>query len=210
MFNYFGMLESKYNRYINWDKPFVVRFDGVNVTKNLDIDMLDVNIGGFAYALIHTARILSKIYHTFVIVESDEISIIFQDTICLKNKFSSNKVQKISSIFSQEVFKIFNSLYSGNTIFFDAKSFNIPSEKIESYIKYREKSAKCVCHTYLAKRYLKKYMYAKQPLHVIIENLDKYCEIPHNYQYLNQGILYFNGKYTTREECFSKSYILLD
>ena len=143
-------------------------------------------------------------------MESDEISIIFPDASILKNKFSSNKVQKISSIFSQEVFKIFNSMYSGDTVFFDAKTFNIPFEKIESYIKYRQNSAKCVCHTYLAKRYLKKSQYRDQSLDIIMKNLDQFCEIPHNSEYMHQGILYYDGEYINREEYFSTPYIFID
>lgn len=209
MFNYFGMIEDNYCRYIGFNKPLVVRFDGVNITKNLNINMLDVNPGGFAYALINTARIMSEKYRCFAIAESDEISLVFAEPSMLKRKFSSNKVQKISSIFSQEIFEVFNTIYNGDTVYFDAKTFNIPFDKIESYIKYRQLSAKCVCNTYLAKRYLAPKYYRRRTLTDIIKNLDEHCEKTHHYEYIMQGILYLNGKYITRESYFSNEYLTI-
>lgn len=209
-FNYFESIADKYCRYLSFKKPLVIRFDGVNITKNRGIDMLDVSEGGFAYAIIKTAITLSKKYHAFTFVESDEISLVISDSSSIKRKFSSNKVQKVSSILSQEVFEIFNKLYRGDTVYFDAKAFNIPFEKIESYFIYRQKSALCVCSTYIAKRHLSYDKYCDLKLEQIIHNLDTYCkDIPHDYEYVKEGIIYYDGYYIDREDFFADNYVML-
>ena len=190
-YNYFGTLEYKFTNYIHLNKPIVIRLDGENVTKNKEIDMLNQDVGEFAYALIMMARILSKKFHTFVYCGMDEIDFIFTDTSGLKERFKNRKVQRLSSIMSQEVFFIFNQYYKYESIYFDAKCFNIPFSKIYSYFIYRQKSAWCVNNTYVAKRHLKKIDYADISLNEICEKLEKKCpEINRDYIYFKQGLIF--------------------
>ena len=151
-FNFFKLIEDKYKTRLSLKRPIVVRLDGKNICKNLDINMLDETPGGFAYALKNTAKHLSRKFNTICIASSDEISIIFLKPEILQTMYSKLDCQKVSSLISQEVFLNFNKFYGSNHIYFDARSFNIPTEKALSYILYRKASAENVYTIYYAKR----------------------------------------------------------
>lgn len=152
--SYFGTIENKYSCKVSLSKPIIIRLDGKGVCKNSAINMYNESVGGFAYALQITAKEISKRYHCLVLISSDEISMIFLDNQTFYDKFNSCKCQKSSSLITQEIALIFNNHYSGNFIFFDARTFNIPDDKVPSYITFRTKSAKNVSIHYIAKKYI--------------------------------------------------------
>ena len=151
-FNFFKLIEDKYKTRLSSKRPVVVRLDGKNICKNPDINMLDESNGGFAYALKETANHLSRKFNTLCIASSDEISILFFKPEILQSMYKKLDCQKVSSLISQEVFLNFNNFYSGDNIFFDARSFNIPDGKSLSYITYRKASAENISVIYHAKR----------------------------------------------------------
>lgn len=194
-FNYFGMIEDRYSYNVTLKRPTVIRLDGKGITKDLKTNMLDENPGGFAYAMINTAKELSKRYEALVAVSTDEINLVFYDTEVLYNKFGSTKVQKISSLISQEVYSIFNNYYrKGKPVFFDARTFNILDEKIKSYIKYRKSCTYVVCNTYVAKRVMPKKRRHGVPLEKVRNILKKeYSHIEIDYEYFTEGFIFFKG-----------------
>lgn len=150
--SYFGILENKYSCCISLNKPIVIRLDGKDICKNHSINVFNESFGGFAYALQQTAKELSKRCHALVLISSDEISVIFLDTDSFYEKFKSCKCQKSSSLITQDVSVLFNHHYKSNFTYFDARTFNIPENKIMSYLRFRTKSAKNVSIQYFAKR----------------------------------------------------------
>lgn len=209
-YNYFGMIEDLYCSKISFFKPIVIRFDAENITKNKEFNILDVSIGDFAYALINTARVLSETYKTYVFCSTDEIDLIFINDTFLHKRFKNRKTQRISSIMSQMLSEVFHSFYKKNKIYFDAKTFNIPMEKVYSYIEYRQKSAFCVNTTYLAKRNLRKSDYVNIPLSMITQKLNEYVPyINKDYQYFQKGILYLNGHLIQLDDYLAKNQIMI-
>ena len=100
--------------------------------------------------------------------------------------------------------------YKKNKIYFDAKTFNIPMEKVYSYIEYRQKSAFCVNTTYLAKRNLRKSDYVNIPLSMITPKLNEYVPyINKDYQYFQKGILYLNGHLIQLDDYLAKNQIMI-
>ena len=71
--SYFFQLQKKYNMRISTKNPFVIRFDGRQITKNKDINLLDRYNGSFLDSLEKTAEFFSKRYHCFSIFGSDEL-----------------------------------------------------------------------------------------------------------------------------------------
>lgn len=152
--SYFGMIENKYSCKVSLSKPIIIRLDGKGVCKNSAINMYNESIRGFAYALQITAKEISRRYNSLVLISSDEMSIIFLDTDTFYDKFKSCKCQKSSSLITQDISLLFNNHYNGSFIYFDARTFNIPENKVLSYITFRTKSAKNVGIHYIAKKYI--------------------------------------------------------
>lgn len=207
-FNYFGLIEDKYCYNVTLKKPIIVRLDGKGITKNLQINMLDESYGGFAYAMINTARDISEKYNALVSVSTDEINLIFYDSLVVYEMFKSTKVQKISSLISQEVFAIFNSYYKGNTVFFDARTFNVLDNKIKSYISYRSKTTFCVCNTYVAKRTMPVKDRHGVPLEKLCSILDeRYPNIKRDYEYFKSGFIFFKGYKINKDKLLECDFI---
>lgn len=206
-FNYFKMIETKYSSQISFEKPIIIRLDGKDVTKNPNINILDTNKDEFADSLKNTASYLSLKYNCIALSSTDEISLIFLNTEIFKNKFKSNKCQKSSSIIAQEVFQIFNSYYRKNTIFFDARTFNIPKDKIKSYIKYRVVSAHNVNITYLSKKIFPYKIRRNKKLTELKKMLQNtsFKELS-NSKYINEGFIFYNGKELNYIDIITKKY----
>ena len=210
-FNYFGIIEDIYSTKISTKKPCAIRLDGKNVTKNLNIHMFNENQGGFAYALIETAKELSKRYHALVFVSTDEIDLIFYDSKFLKDKFNSIKTQKISSLISQETFYLFNNKYNYGNIYFDARTFSMPEDKTTSYIKFRIKCTYAVSNTYVAKRHLPVKQRHRVPLKKVCNLLDnKYPNMNRHYEYFESGFLFFNGQKIDKDKLLENNILNLD
>ena len=209
-FNYFGFMQDRYSTKISTSKVSIVKLDGKDVTKNLNIDMFNYNEGGFAHSIIDTAKQLSNLYDAIVFVSTDEISLLFYDSSKLERIFDTTKTQKISSLFSQHVARIFNDKYKGYYIYFDAKTFCIPEDKVKSYIVYKEKNTYCVSNTYLAKRKLPKNLRHALPLSQLCDNLERIdLDIDREDEYFKSGLIFYRGQLIDRAkllECDSINY----
>lgn len=153
-FNFFKTIEDRYKIRISLNKPIVIRLDGKNVCKNPSINLVDDKQDSFSTSLNNTARALSRKFNSICISSTDEINIIITNTSLFYKYYGSIECQKISSFVAQEVFSTFNNLYSGEQVLFDARTFNIPENKIQSYLTYRTGLAKNVYTIYYAKRLL--------------------------------------------------------
>lgn len=155
MRNFYRETENKYKIRLSKNKIVIVRFDGINVTKNKDINLLDTSDASFTSALHKTAKYLSIKYNCICYSGSDEINMIIEDTDHLEKIFKSLDTQKITSKIGQEMFLYFNTNYKGKeTIFFDTRTFSIKKSKIESYIKYRKGCILNTMNQYFAKKNL--------------------------------------------------------
>lgn len=194
-FSYFTMIEDKYSSMISLNKPIVIRLDGKEVTKSKNIQLFNDSVGGFANSIKLTAKEISILYNTLVFVSTDELNLIFIDTNIFYNKFKSCKCQKSSSLIAQDVSLLFNNFYDGNIIYFDARTFNIPNDKISSYLKFRKSNAKNVGITYVSKRvfpyHVRKNKKSTQLLDLLKLNFpnDLYED-----KYFNQGEAYYKGR----------------
>lgn len=175
MFDYFKLIENKYINRLSVSNPVVIRLDGKNTCSNPDVDILDESVGGFAYALIETGKFLSKKYKCIVYVATDEINIVVEDPNILKNYYKKLEAQKISSLVSQEVLIEFSKHFKGDTIFFDARSFNIYENKINSYLLHRQSLEQNVFINHFAKEALPFAERNNIPLKVLEDKLNKSC-----------------------------------
>lgn len=199
-FNYFGFMQDKYSTNISNSKASIIKLDGKDVTKNLNINMFDKRKGGFANSLISVSKQLSYRYNAIVFVSTDEISLLFYNSKSLKPIYNTTKTQKISSLFSQEVARMFNDIYMGEYVYFDAKTFCIPEDKIKSYINYKEKNTYCVSNTYLAKRILPINLRHNLPLNELCTNLKNInLKFDLEDEYFKSGLIFFKGKEVDRE-----------
>lgn len=195
-FDYFKNIENKYKNRYSVLKPLVIRLDGVGVTKNKRINLIDLDKDSFRYNLNQTAKILSQKYNCISYVHCDEISFIFKDPSILKEKYNSIDIQKINSVFSQEVSFLFYNLSKKKT-YFDCRCFNIKDNKIQSYLNYRMKSAFNTINQYVYKKYIPK---TKQQntqnmnLEFLIKELSSNLELYKNYNDSQlYGVLYDRG-----------------
>lgn len=156
--SYFFGIQKKYNMRISKKEPLVIRLDGQNVTKDKTINLIDEYDSSFYKALKETAWYFSKKYNCYSIFGSDEISFVFTEPLTLIEEYSpddkSDYSNEITSLFSQYFFDYFNMIYKDKKIFWHAKSFSIPSGKINSYIKYRSNIIENVLTTYFLIRNL--------------------------------------------------------
>lgn len=193
--NYFFQLQKKYNMRLSTKEPLVVRFDGRQVTKNKDINLMDNYSGSFFYSLEKTAEYFSSRYHCFAIFGSDEISFIVLDpNIVVEDLEPSDKTthsHEIIALFSQYFFDYFNHFDMHKKIFWHGKCFSIPNGKVTSYIKYRSGIIKNVLVTYFAKRN------SINDSSLSLEEKLNVCKNIPNYKVLEEiqeGILYYDGK----------------
>lgn len=153
--SYFFQLQKKYNMRISSKMPLVFRFDGKQITKNKDINLMDNYDGSFFNSLEKTARFFSEKYHCYAIFGSDEISFIVTDPNMviydLEPNDKTTHSQELIALFSQYFFDYFNHFDTQRKIFWHGKCFSIPENKISSYIKYRSGIIKNVMVTYFAK-----------------------------------------------------------
>ena len=153
--SYFFQLQKKYNMRISTKMPLVFRFDGRQITKNKDINLLDEYDGSFFDCLEKTARFFTEKYHCYAIFGSDEISFIVPNpNVVIEDLEPNDKTthsQELIALFSQYYFDYFNHFDMHRKIFWHGKCFSIPEDKLASYIKYRSGIIKNVMVTYFAK-----------------------------------------------------------
>lgn len=111
--------------------------------------------GSFLSALKDAAKYFSKKYGCFAYCGTDEISFILENPKLLFEDIQSDTSyfsQETISVFSEYFYDFFINSYKDRKIFWHAKCFSIPTEKINSYIKYREKIIQNVIVTYFLKK----------------------------------------------------------
>ncbi len=192
--NYFFEIQKKYNMRISKSNPFVVRFDGKDVTKDSDINLLYTYKGSMLEALDVTSWYFSKKYHCYVIYGSDEISFIVPDPQIIIDDCSSDNSDysnEIIALISQYFFDYFNSMYNGKKLFWHGKCFSIPKGKLISYIKYRSGVIKNVMTTYFLKR--KNIHMGNEKINVKMDKCLEYDEFK-NLGDAVYGTLYYDGE----------------
>lgn len=204
-FNFFRNIENRYKSKISVKKPLVIRFDGKGVTKNPYINLLDEKDGTVSDSLKKTAKYMSEKYRCISYVSNDEISLIFEKPFILNRIFKSVDIQKINSLLSQELFYIFNKFMNTvNPIYFDCRCFNIPEDKVNSYLKYRVNSSANTSIQYFAKKNIDKDKRHGLQLDLIIKYLEE--NIP-SYKtrtiYQKEGYIYVKGSKIIPSKYFS-------
>ena len=194
-FNFFKNIEDRYKSKISIKKPLVIRLDGKGVTKNPYIDLYDESVGSFSDSLKKTAKFISEKFRCISYASNDEINIVFENPYILSRIYKSVDIQKINSLLSQEVFYIFNKFMgTKNPIYFDCRCFNIPEDKILSYLRYRVNSSTNTSIQYFAKRNIEKEKRHGKQLSYIINYLEE--NIP-SYKtrtvYQKEGFIYIKG-----------------
>lgn len=194
-FNYFKNIEDKYKTRISLNKPIIIRLDGKKITKNKEIDMLDESPGGFAHSLKKASSLISRKFNCIVLTSSDEINLVITNSSRLSRLYGAFECQKISSLISQDIGYIFNNHYKGDTILFDARTFNIPENKVPSYILYRLKSARNVQTIYFAKKLLTPSERIGKKLPEIEASLNSFSEeFKNRSDYKKHGCCFFRGE----------------
>ncbi|MEG2310422.1 MAG: hypothetical protein RSB76_00360 [Clostridia bacterium] len=192
--NYFFQLQKKYNMRLSTKEPLVIRFDGKDVTKSVDFNLLYNNKGSFIDILDKTVWYFTQKYHCYSIYGSDEVSFIFQEPMNLIADLDVDKCNfsnEVIALFSQYFFDYFNTLYKVKKVFWHGKCFSIPSGKLESYIKYRTGVIKNVMVMYFLKR--KDIKGSKTKLSKKQEECRKYADYISCLDREN-GVLYYDGQ----------------
>lgn len=205
-FNFFKNIENRYKSKISLKKPLVIRFDGKGVTKNIYINLIDEREGSFSDCLKKTAKYMSEKYRCVSYVSNDEINLVFESPVILNRLFKSVDIQKINSLISQEIFYVFNKfMNTKNPIYFDCRCFNIPENKIDSYLLYRANSSANTSLQYFAKKNIEKEKRHGIQLNLIEQYLEK--NIPSfktRTIYQKEGFIYIKGKKTIPSKYFKK------
>lgn len=153
--NYFAQIRKKYSMRISLKEPLVINLDGKDVTKNANINLFIKHKNGFLEAMEKTVCYFTKKYNCISIFGADEVSFIFMKPIELIKDLNSdlnNYSNEIIAVFSQYFFDYFNTMTNIQKIFWHGKCFSIPSGKVNSYIKYKNRLIENVITTYLLKR----------------------------------------------------------
>lgn len=199
--NYFGQIRKKYSMRISTKEPLVINLDGRNVTKNKDINIIDVYEGSFLVSLEKTVKYFTKKYNCLAIFGADEVSFIFEKPMNLVNDLNTDKntsSNEIISVFSQIFYDYFNHFDIHKKIFWHGKCYSIHQEKINSYIKYKSKLIQVLITTYFLKK--KNVIDAgKIPLQEKIVKCNEYKDYE-QIANIEKGILYYKGKKIELEE----------
>lgn len=167
-FNYFKNIENKYRTQLSRKKPLIIRLDGHNVTKNPDMKFMGDNT--FTKSLAKAGEDIIKVFNDCkVYVALDEISFIFTNPSEFFERYDDCNTTDCSNLFLLDFVKLFWNYYYGTN--FGVSIFNINSDKIESYIKYRQKSAYNTAIFYYAKRYIPKKYYVGKSLNDVVQYL---------------------------------------
>lgn len=139
--NYFSNLRNKYNTRVSKNKALVIFLDAKDSSKN-HINLFNGSNNDFFTSVQRTVQTFTKKYNCTAICGTDEISFIFEDSdklITTINNEKKYRTHDIVSIFSQYFFEYFNNIYDKSSIYWHCNCFNIPLEKINSYLKYKSR-----------------------------------------------------------------------
>lgn len=209
--NYFAQIRKKYSMRVSFKEPLVINLDGKDVTKNNNINLFIKYNDGFLDTMEKTVKYFTKKYDCISIFGADEVSFIFLKPIDLikdLNSDNNNSSNEIIAVFSQYFFDYFNSISNTEKIFWHGKCFSIPSGKVNSYIKYKNKLIQNVITTYL----LKKNNIIDAGKIKAEERIEK-CKEYKQYNELKKvmdGILYKNGDRIDIEEFLNGSIKIIE
>lgn len=192
--SYFYNIQKKYSMRLSSKEPLVIRLDGKSVTKSKELNLMEKTNDGFLNTMQRTVEHFTRKYECYAIYGSDEVSFIFTNPVELMEDLDSEKdnhANEIISLFSQYFFQYFNSFNKHRIVFWHAKCFSIPKEKITSYIKFRSRIIENVMVTYFLKRYHKNN--GELTLDQKIQEAKKYKDYS-ILEKMQKGILYFNGQ----------------
>lgn len=193
--NYFYNIQKKYSMRLSLKEPLVIRLDGKNITKNNMIDLMNISSSkSFMYAMRESVKHFTSKYKCYSIYGSDEVSFIFIEPMKLMRDLDSdsdNHSNEIISLFSQYFFNYFNNFDKNKIVFFHAKCFSIPNEKVTSYIKYRSRVIENVMVTYFLKKEC-----LNQEILKLDDKIDKCKQMPNYYilEEIKRGMLYYSGR----------------
>lgn len=202
--NYFGQIRKKYSMRISTKEPLVINLDGKNITKNKEINIIDVYEGSFFVNLEKTVRYFTKRYNCLAIFGADEVSFILENPMDLVNDLNTDEntsSNEIISVFSQIFYDYFNHFDTHKKIFWHGKCYSIHQEKVKSYIKYKSKLIQVLVTTYFLKK--KNVIDAgKIPLQEKKRKCNEYKEYKQIAK-TEKGVLYYKGKKIDIEEFFN-------
>lgn len=169
---YYKHLEDTYCKRLSPNRYIVVRLDGVDVSKG--IDLYGEAEHDFTPALKKTCEILScRLGALGCYYGSDEINFIFESHVIMK-LCKKLECQKVSSIIAQHVYIEFNKHYNGDQpILFDARSFNLHPNHMDSYVKHRQSIVKNCQATHFAKKYIPPHLREGLTLKDLLELINK-------------------------------------
>ena len=153
-YNHFIKIQNKYNLNMNINKPLVIFVDGKNITKSLNCNLIQESKNSFNDIFEQTIKYYSKEFDCLAISGVDEVSFILKNGRKLKEKliYKNLKAHDIVSVFSQLFYEYFNKRYLKEPVYWHCKCSNIPSGKINSYIKFRSLTIYELYLTYFLKR----------------------------------------------------------
>ena len=206
--NFFNNIQRKYTMRLSQKSPVVVRLDGKDVTKNPNINLIDISKNGFYDSFKQTAKYFTQKYNCIAILGSDEVSFIIEEPEVLLNDVTSVYSNEVISVFSQYFFQYFSHFDNNKIIFWHGKCFSIPKGKELSYIKYRSRIIENVVTTYFLKRK------GIPNCGVIpLEKRLKMCETYDDYNKISNiknGTLIFNGNEIDLNEYYNGNIVRLD
>lgn len=153
--DYFANLRNKYSMRVSIKRPLVINLDGKGLTNNKFFSLMDNTKGGFIDIMERTVQYFTKKYNCMSIFGTDEVSFIFENPLSIIEDLNSDlntKSDEIISMFSQYFFEYFNSINKKENVFWHGECFSIPSDKMNSYIKYKSGAIKNVITTYFLKK----------------------------------------------------------
>ena len=198
--NYFSNMRNKYNTRVSKNKVLIIFLDAKDSSKN-HINLFKGSNDDFFISVQKTAKFFTQRYNCLSILGTDEISFIFENSDELINTINNEKKYRthdIVSIFSQYFFEHFNDIYTKQTIYWHCNCFNIPKEKINSYLIYKSRGILKGTTAYFLKQ-----KGIKNPNGI---KLDKKLELFYSYEDhtliedYKEGLLYLNGSQISFDE----------
>lgn len=159
-------------RTINFDSPLIIYMDGKHITNNhKDYNLFKVP--NFTNHLIESAERICKKLHLEAELYAgiDELTVIIRDPYPLKKLDVGDNANYIDLIFIQHFIKDFGIKYP--EVVFKSTIFNIQTQDIPRYLRYRKEICLSGALWYLAKEHLSKKEYRDLTENTDMENLLK-------------------------------------
>lgn len=206
--NFFSNMRNKYNMRLSENKPIVISLNAKYIFNN-NRDLLYDKENKFYETIELISKYFTTRYSCIAIWGYNEISFIIEKTgnfIETINNEKNYRTHDIASIFSQYFFEHFNKEYEGEDIYWNCRCFNIKTEKIVSYLKFKSKEIQ----KKVIANFLKKKMIEENRMN-LVEKLKKCKEYEEfsNIEEYEKGILYYIGKKIDLHEYINGKIIVL-